>query len=462
MKKIVFVLLAAVLALFAVEWDVEQVTTDSTLSCVNPVITLDHDGEPLILFGEHNAVMGFGFLRLASRESDSWEMRNVANVSDFIATAYSFDILPVGNIVVAFSDKFPGDLADIFLAIDTAGYFERFNLTQDEDYQTWPVIHTDKQGNIQIVYRNSDTTETNEQLYYGWFFNDEFNTDQVTDNLYQGAVTGFDFVMDDLNNPHVFYTAADGDQGLWYAYPYYSAMPGWGLEPTGFSGIWPSAAVDGEGYFHIACSDASPTYLTNQSGEWSQELISNNADDRFACIAIDIESSPYAVWSRDHWPSPTQVFYSGKGPQGWSEPYEFPPIDTNRFITQGGHYFTVDAAGFGHVVYAVEGANHKTQIYYARSSEQIGPAVAEHSTQGAPFDLKVSGTTIRFSLPEQGSISVNLYDACGRLISHLASGNFEAGEHAIHISTTDLSFGVYFVRAEIAERSANAKFVLIR
>lgn len=57
-----------------------------------------------------------------------------------------------------------------------------------------------------------------------------------------------------------------------------------------------------------------------------------------------------------------------------------------------------------------------------------------------------SHTTIRYSLPAAGYISIKLYDASGRLVEVLSDGYYNQGSYSMNLSRNKLSNGVYFLR----------------
>jgi subtilisin family serine protease len=65
----------------------------------------------------------------------------------------------------------------------------------------------------------------------------------------------------------------------------------------------------------------------------------------------------------------------------------------------------------------------------------------------------VSGTTIRFSVPAETSVSLALYDVQGRRVRQLEQGTVAAGVHAVRWDGRDdsgrrLTSGIYFARLE--------------
>mgnify|MGYP000988822897 CR=1 FL=1 len=76
-------------------------------------------------------------------------------------------------------------------------------------------------------------------------------------------------------------------------------------------------------------------------------------------------------------------------------------------------------------------------------------------------------TSIVFSLPETGHISVNIYDVSGRLVSTLVDGIMESGAHTIMWNGADsygelVSAGVYIYALESANMVMTKKMILMK
>ncbi|MDD3804508.1 MAG: T9SS type A sorting domain-containing protein [bacterium] len=68
---------------------------------------------------------------------------------------------------------------------------------------------------------------------------------------------------------------------------------------------------------------------------------------------------------------------------------------------------------------------------------------------------------IRFSVAEQGEVTLNLFDVSGRCIDKMASGVFNSGIHTINLPKT-LSSGVYFVKMEAGGMTLIEKLIRIK
>ena len=71
-------------------------------------------------------------------------------------------------------------------------------------------------------------------------------------------------------------------------------------------------------------------------------------------------------------------------------------------------------------------------------------------------------TTIRYTLPEDSDVTVEIYDLLGRRVTTLVRQAQQAGYHQVTWDAKDLSSGLYFCRLHSWERVATAKMLFIR
>jgi hypothetical protein len=89
---------------------------------------------------------------------------------------------------------------------------------------------------------------------------------------------------------------------------------------------------------------------------------------------------------------------------------------------------------------------------------------SEHG--GLQFAFRVApnpftgATTVSYSVPRAGVISLKLYDVTGSLVTALAEGRVNAGNHMAHIDASRLAHGVYVLRFESGEYRAAKKLIL--
>lgn len=71
-------------------------------------------------------------------------------------------------------------------------------------------------------------------------------------------------------------------------------------------------------------------------------------------------------------------------------------------------------------------------------------------------------TNIRFGLPLEESVSIEVYDVLGRRVSTLASGIYPAGVHIVQFNASYYASGVYFVRLQAGKTIHTRKMLLLK
>jgi len=71
-------------------------------------------------------------------------------------------------------------------------------------------------------------------------------------------------------------------------------------------------------------------------------------------------------------------------------------------------------------------------------------------------------TTISFSIPQLGMVSLNVYDITGKLVTTLINEQLNIGYHSIDWDGTNQSGGVYLVRMESGEYVETQKLLLVK
>lgn len=71
-------------------------------------------------------------------------------------------------------------------------------------------------------------------------------------------------------------------------------------------------------------------------------------------------------------------------------------------------------------------------------------------------------TTISFTVPTRSAISLKVFDAVGREVATLASGDYPAGEHSLQWNAAGTASGVYFTRLRVGDRVETRKLVLMK
>ena len=65
-------------------------------------------------------------------------------------------------------------------------------------------------------------------------------------------------------------------------------------------------------------------------------------------------------------------------------------------------------------------------------------------------------------MPSEGFVSVKAYNLVGQVVGIIADASYTAGTHSLTWDASDLSSGVYLVRAEYAGNVATQKVMLMK
>jgi hypothetical protein len=71
-------------------------------------------------------------------------------------------------------------------------------------------------------------------------------------------------------------------------------------------------------------------------------------------------------------------------------------------------------------------------------------------------------TTIQFSLPQSGDVSLKIYNLLGEEIKTLADEYREAGKHSVQFNANSLASGIYFYRLQAGSFIETKKMILIK
>ncbi|HEX9253803.1 MAG TPA: T9SS type A sorting domain-containing protein [Ignavibacteriaceae bacterium] len=71
-------------------------------------------------------------------------------------------------------------------------------------------------------------------------------------------------------------------------------------------------------------------------------------------------------------------------------------------------------------------------------------------------------TTIRFSLPVQTHLKINIYNMLGELVKTISEGTYEAGYYSVSFDAAELSSGTYIYRIESENFTETKKMILMK
>ena len=66
------------------------------------------------------------------------------------------------------------------------------------------------------------------------------------------------------------------------------------------------------------------------------------------------------------------------------------------------------------------------------------------------------------NIPSEGYVSVVAYNLVGQVVGTIAEGNMNSGTHSFVWDASDLSSGVYLIKAEYAGNVATQKVMMVK
>ena len=76
-----------------------------------------------------------------------------------------------------------------------------------------------------------------------------------------------------------------------------------------------------------------------------------------------------------------------------------------------------------------------------------------------PFN---NSTVIQYVIPEEGNISLDLYNSLGEKIENLSDGFKIAGEYEVYLNGNSLASGVYFIVLRTSEHFISHKILMLK
>jgi hypothetical protein len=126
------------------------------------------------------------------------------------------------------------------------------------------------------------------------------------------------------------------------------------------------------------------------------------------------------------------------------------------------YYWRVNATNAGGTS-SYSGTWNFTTITVASSVEQVGSAVpneyALHQNYPNPFN---PSTTVEFSIPKSGFVTLKLYSTLGLSIETLVDGILTAGRYAVRWSGSSQPSGVYFCRMQTGQFCDTKRLILLK
>ena len=189
----------------------------------------------------------------------------------------------------------------------------------------------------------------------------------------------------------------------------------------------------------------------------------------------------WGFWDGSHWHHDAPMFR-----QDWSlKPAGEAFIDwiyhtwwTNAIgrTTRDGHFTTRAFYGQYEITAEFDGKQANVTTQFDKDSEtiilKIDTALSSvNSQQNSPSAFQLCdnypnpfnpATTITFALPHLAHVKIDIYNSCGRHITTLAEGSFQAGEHSLTFNAANQPSGIYWLRMTAEGFAAQQKMLLLR
>ena len=104
-----------------------------------------------------------------------------------------------------------------------------------------------------------------------------------------------------------------------------------------------------------------------------------------------------------------------------------------------------------------------TEMIVANSSSAINVVMANEFSLMAAYPNPFNpSTTLSLNMPEDGFVSVKVFDLMGRVVATLAEGNMDANTYEFTWNASDMPSGMYMVRAEAMGQVSSQKLMLLK
>lgn len=215
----------------------------------------------------------------------------------------------------------------------------------------------------------------------------------------------------------------------------------------GTSSSSPRVVLDGIFVTDSWDNSALPVELTSFTHEtvkgnvnlhWTTSSETNNA-------GFEIERSDANGQISDGWKKAGNV--SGNGTTSVSNNYSF----TDRNLSSGKYYYRLKQIDY----------NGNYEYFSLNSDVIISSPEKYYLGQNYPNPFNPS-TVINFNIPQDGFVSIKLYDITGREVRTLLNEFRTAGYYSINFNASGLAGGVYFYNINAGKYTATKKMMLVR
>ena len=139
-------------------------------------------------------------------------------------------------------------------------------------------------------------------------------------------------------------------------------------------------------------------------------------------------------------------FVEGNGTTTETQNYSF--IDEN--LEPGNYYYRLKQVDF-------DGTSELSDVIETEVSAPIDYSLSQNYPN--PFN---PSTTISYSIPNDGHVTIKVYDVLGNEVASLVDEQKQSGTFDVHFNASALSSGVYYYSLKAGEFTSTKKLVLMK
>ncbi len=303
-------------------------------------------------------------------------------------------------------------------------------------------LELDSSGHPHIAYRKSDYGSTT--LKYAHWNGSAWEVEVVDSGGYLGEYCSL--ALDSADQPHIsYYDDTNGD--LKYAHWAGSAWQIETVDSGGDVGKWTSIEVGSAGeprisYLDVTHGDLKYAWYGDDSGIESVDLSANSQDDGVLLSWLIVGDEPASVSVLRTVSSSVLTQNDTLTPNG--------SVDLSGELSGSAtSWLDVSAEAGVEYAYYLEVTELDGTVSRFGPSEVIVPGMVSELALSDPYPNPADDSlTIHYSLTNNGTISLNIYDVAGRLVETLISGEQTAGRHSVNWDSSGAATGVYLLRLE--------------
>jgi hypothetical protein len=138
-------------------------------------------------------------------------------------------------------------------------------------------------------------------------------------------------------------------------------------------------------------------------------------------------------------------------------------IDVAAYNTVGNETKLVIVAPVGEELFTFTGDFEIVDMIVANSKDRVNVGVPTALSLSEAYPNPFNPTTsMTLAVPEAGNVSVQVYNIRGQVVATLASGYMDASTYTLTWDASNVSSGMYFVKAEAAGSVTTQKIVLMK